>query len=86
MKRISKQKKQAIAAKEFALQWENHGNEKSDTQHFWTDLLQKVLLVSDPHSYIEFEKPVRFKNQHSIDGYIFSTRVPIEHQNHKLST
>lgn len=55
MKRISKQKKQAIAAKEFALQWENHGNEKSDTQHFWTDLLQKVLLVSDPHSYIEFE-------------------------------
>ena len=78
MKRISKPKKQALAAKEFALQWENRGNEKSDTQHFWTDLLQKVLLVSDPHSYIEFEKPVRFKNQQSIDGYIFSTRVLIE--------
>ena len=78
MKRISKPQKQAIAAKEFALQWENRGNEKSDTQHFWTDLLQKVLLVSDPHSYIEFEKPVRFKNQQSIDGYIFSTRVLIE--------
>lgn len=78
MKRISKSKKQTLAAKEFAMQWENRGNEKSDTQHFWTDLLQKVLLVSDPHSYIEFEKPVRFKNQQSIDGYIFSTRVLIE--------
>lgn len=78
MKRISKPKKQALAAKEFAAQWENRGNEKSDTQHFWTNLLQKVLLVNDPHSYIEFEKPVRFKNKQFIDGYIFSTRVLIE--------
>lgn len=84
MKKISKPTKQALAAKEFALQWENHGNEKSDTQHYWTDLLQKVLLVNDPHSYIEFEKPVRFRNQQFIDGYIFSTRVLIEQKSYGI--
>ncbi len=84
MKRISKSNKQALAAKEFALQWGNRGNEKSDTQHYWTDLLQKVLLVNDPHSYIEFEKPVRFKNQQFIDGYIFSTRVLIEQKSYGI--
>ena len=84
MKKISKSNKQALAAKEFVIQWENRGNEKSDTQHYWTDLLQKVLLVNDPHSYIEFEKPVRFKNQQFIDGYIFSTRVLIEQKSYGI--
>lgn len=68
-------------AKEFAERWAGRGNEKSDNQSFWIDLLQNVYDVKQPTEYISFEK--RVKNSHTnttnfIDGYISSTLVMIE--------
>ena len=30
-------------AREFAVRWQGHGDEKQETQRFWMDLLQNVL-------------------------------------------
>ena len=38
---------QKKAAKEFAVRWENKGDEKQDSQRFWIDLLQNVHGVED---------------------------------------
>ena len=35
-------KEQAAAAKAFAEKWKDRGDEKSDTQVFWIELLRKV--------------------------------------------
>lgn len=65
------------AARQFAEKWENHGNEKQDTQKFWLDLL-KVFGVEDSN-YIQFEKPVKMETGTGfIDAYIPETKVLIE--------
>lgn len=69
---------QQIRAREFAKRWANTGDEKSESQKFWLDLLENVLGVEDPYSNIEFESRIKLDNTSFIDGYIESTHVLIE--------
>lgn len=69
---------QQIRAKEFSQRWENTGDEKSESQKFWLDLLENVLGVKDPYSYIDFESRIKLDNTSFIDGYIEAPHVLIE--------
>lgn len=73
---------QREAARQFTIQWRNKDKkEDADYQDFWRDLLSQVLGIEDTTNYIEFQKKVRIDgNIKSIDGYIPSTRVLIEHK------
>ncbi len=71
-------KNQQKAAALFAQEWQGKGYEKGDTQRFWLELLQKVLGVDDPFSFISFEDEVMVDKTNFMDGYIASTRVLIE--------
>ena len=66
------------AAREFASDWKNRGDEKQETQAFWMALLQKVYGVAEPDKIIEFEVRVKLSHTSFIDGLIKSTRVLIE--------
>ena len=72
------------AIRKFIETWRGRGDEKQDTQQFWTDLLRDVYDVADVSSYIEFEKPVQLGHQSYIDGYIQTTRVLIEQKGAKI--
>lgn len=74
MKLVDQQKR----AREFAQRWANTGDEKSESQKFWLELLENVLGVEDPYSYIEFESRIKLDNTSFIDGYIEATHVLIE--------
>ena len=67
-----------MAAKEFAADWKDRGDEKQETQSFWMALLQKVFGVAEPDKYIDFEVRVKLNHTSFIDGLIKSTRVLIE--------
>lgn len=69
---------QKAAAKKFAAEWKQKGDEKSDTQKFWLSLLRDVYGVEEPEKFLEFE--VRVKNEHTnfIDCYLPATQVMIE--------
>ncbi len=54
------EKEQKRAAKEFAEYWKDKGDEKSDSQKFWIELLQNVLGVENPTHFITFEDRVFF--------------------------
>ncbi len=69
---------QQSAAKAFIEEWENRGDEKSDTQQFWTNLLTSVFGITEPQTFIEFEKRVKLTHTSFIDAYIPSTKVLIE--------
>ena len=69
---------QRKVAKEFVARWTNHGDEKKDTQTFWSELLTEVLGIEHISEVIEFEKPVQLKHQSFIDAYIEKTHVLIE--------
>ncbi len=71
-------KNQQKAAALFAQEWQGKGYEKGDTQRFWLELLQKVLGVEDPYSFISFEDEVMVDKTNFMDGYIVSTKVLIE--------
>ena len=73
------------AIKDFVDKWKDRGDEKQDTQSFWLSLLRTVYDVSDPASYIEFEKPVLLSHQSYIDGYINATRVLIEQKSANIN-
>ena len=64
--------------KKFVERWQGRGDEKSDTQKFWSDLLQDVCDVERPSEIIEPEKRVELEHVSFIDVYIPSTRVLIE--------
>ena len=66
------------AIKQFINDWKGRGDEKQDTQSFWLSLLRTVYDVTNPATFIEFEKPVQLSHQSYIDGYIQTTRVLIE--------
>jgi hypothetical protein len=66
------------AAKQFAIDWKDRGDEKQETQAFWMALLQKVFGVGEPDKSIAFEVPVKLSHTSFIDGYIHETRVLIE--------
>ena len=65
--------------KQFAADWNGKGNEESESQSFWLDLLREIFGVEKPRDFIKFEKSVSFdKKTHKIDGYISKTKVLIE--------
>ena len=68
---------QASAA-QFAERWKGKGDEKSESQMFWTDLLQNVFGVEDITRFIRYEERVKVDNTNFIDGHIPSTKVLIE--------
>ena len=63
---------------QFIETWRSRGDEKSDTQQFWTDLLQRVYGVEHTETFIHFEQRVKLKNVSFIDASIPSTHVLIE--------
>ena len=76
---------QRAAARQFAADWKDRGDEKQDTQAFWLALLQKVFGVDEPEKYISFERRVEVDDPRTgkrttkfIDGYIPQTRVLVE--------
>ena len=69
---------QRQAAKQFAQDWKDRGDEKQDTQSFWLALLQTVFGVTDATKYIQFEMPVKLDHTSFIDAYIPETKVLIE--------
>ncbi len=69
---------QKKAAKEFAEKWLGRGDEKQDTQAFWTSLLRDVFGVANPEDSIQFEKRIKLGHTSFIDAYIPSTKVLIE--------
>ena len=69
---------QRQAAKEFVIRWENRGDEKKDTQTFWSELLTEVFGIEHISNFIEFEKSVQLTHRSYIDAYIESTNVLIE--------
>ena len=79
------------AAKQFAADWKDRGDEKQETQTFWLSLLQKVYGVAEPDKFISFEKTVTVDDVKTgksttkfIDGYIGATRVLIEQKGAKI--
>ena len=60
-------------ARRFAERWTAHGDEKSETEKFWIDLLHDVCGVARPVDVIEFQKPVKLDHVSFIDAYIPST-------------
>ena len=72
------EKQIALAAADFAERWQGKGDEKSESQMFWTDLLQNVFGVEDVTAFIRYEERVKVDNTNFIDGHIPSTRVLIE--------
>ncbi len=63
---------------EFYERWKNKGDEKSETQKFWLELLREVLGIEKPSQLIEFEKRVTIEHVGFIDVYVPSTRTLIE--------
>ena len=63
------------AAKIFANDWYETGDEKSDTQKFWWTLLRDVFDVEKPEKIIDFEISIAGG---FIDAYISKTKVLIE--------
>ncbi len=70
--------------KEFVERWKNCGDEKSDTQKFWLELLHDVLGVENPGALIDFEKRVTLEHKSFIDAYITETRVLIEQKSYGI--
>ena len=62
----------------FISRWTGKGDEKSDTQKFWLEVLRYICGTENPESLIEFEKRVELKHKSFIDAYIPSTQVLIE--------
>ena len=76
---MNTEKQIKLAAAAFAEHWRGKGDEKSDTQKFWNDLLQKVFGVDDVSSFYESEKRVKVdESTKFIDIYIPSTKVLVE--------
>ena len=83
--------KRRLAARQFAADWQDRGDEKQETQSFWMTLLQKVYGVAEPEKLISFEKTVSVDDVKTgrsttkfIDGYIGATRVLVEQKGAKI--
>ncbi|MBR1579355.1 MAG: class I SAM-dependent DNA methyltransferase [Selenomonadaceae bacterium] len=64
--------------KNFIDDWKARGDEKSDAQSFWLDLI-RALGINDPTKFIRFEIPIDVDDHKCfIDGWIGSTKVLIE--------
>ena len=70
---------QKKAALDFASRWKGRGDEKQETQAFWTDLFQSVFGVENATRHLRFEKRVKLEDStRYIDVYIPDTRVIVE--------
>lgn len=70
---------QEQAAKKFIELWSGKGNERSDAQKFWIQLLRMVLGVENSEQYIDFELPIKnYSSTTFADGYIDDTHTLIE--------
>ena len=69
---------QEQATKKFVEIWKDKGNERSEAQKYWIQLLREVYGVQDSEQYIDFELPVKIKNTSFADGFIADTKVLIE--------
>ena len=70
---------QEQAAKKFVELWNGKGNERSDAQKFWIQLLRMVLGVENSEQYIDFELPIKNNSSTTFaDGYIDDTHTLIE--------
>lgn len=70
---------QKKAALEFSRRWSGRGDEKQDTQTFWTDLFQSVFGVENAIRHLRFEKRVKLEDStRYIDVYIPDTKVIVE--------
>ena len=73
------EKQIAASAAEFAERWKGRGNERSESQPFWIDLLTNVFGIETPSDgFITFEEHHKVDASNYIDGRIPSTRVLIE--------
>ena len=73
------------AAKKFAEDWKERGDEKSDSQSFWISLCRDILGVAEPEKFIFFEERVKLDHTSFIDGHIPSTHVLIEQKKRGLN-
>ncbi|MBQ9480230.1 MAG: hypothetical protein IJU71_11850, partial [Selenomonadaceae bacterium] len=66
--------------RDFISEWHERGDEKSDAQSFWLDLL-RALGAKQPSALIKFEEKIEI-NGHTcfIDGWIEKTKVLIENK------
>ena len=62
----------------FIERWKDKGDEKSDTQKFWLELIHDVFGIINPGDYVDFEKRVKDGHTKFIDAYIPSTGIIIE--------
>ena len=69
---------------DFSSRWLNRGDEKSDTQSFWNELLHDVLGLDNPTRFIIYEKKVQLSHVSFIDAYIPSTRIIIEQKSREI--
>lgn len=79
------QREQKQKAKEFVERWRGLGNEKAESQRFWSDLLQNVYGIDQPTSYVRFEEKVVIDNASFIDIIIPKTHVLIEQKSRNKS-
>ena len=66
------------AARQFSARWAGKGNERSDSQAFWLEMLGEVFGIARPTDYIRFERSVKLGHKSFIDAFIPSTHVLIE--------
>ena len=73
------QLEQEQAAKKFVEIWKDKGNERSEAQKFWIQLLREVYGVQNSEQYINFELPIKLNSSTTFaDGYIENTHTLIE--------
>lgn len=73
---LQEQKKAAL---EFSRRWKDRGDERQETQAFWTDLFQSVFGVENAARHLRFEKRVKLEDStRYIDVYIPDTKVIVE--------
>ena len=69
---------------DFSIRWQDKGDEKSDTQSFWLEILHGFLNLQNPTRYISFEKRVELSHVSFIDAYIPSTGIIIEQKSRDI--
>lgn len=72
-----------ITAKNFATTWADRGNEKSDTQQFWLELLEKVVGMKDTTTNVIFE--AKTSQRGYIDVWIPDAKTFIEQKSIDVS-
>ena len=63
----------------FVEKWKSRGNEQSDYQIFWNDLILDRCGIENLDSVMKFQIPVKFKDSTAfVDAWIPATRILIE--------